>query len=58
MIKLPTDYRLRKLYLYWDYQLVQKNNSIRLNWRNPIESRDIRVRDIILYSDDLTKRLY
>ncbi|MBA7570396.1 hypothetical protein ES708_12146 [subsurface metagenome] len=57
MIKLPTDYRLRKLYLYWDYQLVQKNNSIRLNWLNPIEGRDIIVRDIILYSDDPTQSL-
>lgn len=54
-VKLPADNRLRKLELYWDYQLGQKNNSIRLNWLNPIESRDIRVRDFILFSDEPTQ---
>ena len=57
-VKLPADHRLRKLDLFWDYQLQQKNNSIRLNWLNPIEDRDVIVQDIILYSHDTTQSLY
>ena len=51
-VKLPADYRSRKLDIFWDYQLGQMGNSIRLKWINPVGDRDVLVQNTILYSKD------
>lgn len=56
-VKLPADNRVRKLEIFWDYKLGQKNNTIRLKWLNPVENGDILIENFILFSDKPTQNL-
>jgi hypothetical protein len=51
-VKLPADYLARKLDIFWDYELGQAENIIRLKWINPVEDREINVQNVIVFTED------
>ena len=46
---MPASYRLRRLDIYWNFELKQKNHTINLRWLNPAEDVEIKVTDAVLY---------
>lgn len=48
-ILMPTLYRLRRLDLYWDYDLEPGNHTFTVRWLNPKEGATVKVPDAVLY---------
>lgn len=46
---MPVSYRLRRLDIYWNFELVPGNHTITLRWLNPVEGATIDVVDAVLY---------
>lgn len=46
---MPASYRLRRLDIYWNFELKQKSHAITIRWLNPIEGAKIKVTDAVLY---------
>jgi hypothetical protein len=49
--KVPTSYRERKDTLFWRYQLPKGPHKVELKVLNPTDSAEIRLGDLIVYSD-------
>lgn len=48
-IRMPVLYQLRRLDLYWDYDLAPGNHTFTIQWLNPQEGATVRVPDALLY---------
>lgn len=48
---LPDDYTLRRLELFWKYQLPKKSHDVRIKLLNPDKEHPIDITDIIVYSN-------
>ena len=46
---MPASYRLRRLDIYWNFEMKQKPHTITLRWLNPIDGVDIYVTDAVLF---------
>lgn len=46
---MPASYRLRRLDIYWNFEMKQKPHNITLHWLNPIDGVDIYVTDAVLF---------
>ena len=47
--KMPVSYRLRRLDVYWNFELKPGNHKFELRWLNPQEGTSIDVVDAVLY---------
>lgn len=47
---MPASYRLRRLDIYWNFELKQKSHTVTLRWLNPVEGAKIKVTDAVLYN--------
>ena len=52
VVTLPADFRTRKFDIFWDYELGQVNNSVRLKWNNPVDGRDINVGNVLVFMEE------
>lgn len=48
-ILMPALYRLRRLDLYWDYDLKPGEHTFTIRWLNPIENATVKIPDAVLY---------
>ena len=48
-ILMPVRYRLRRLDLYWNYDLKPGNHTFTIQWLNPKEGATVKVPDAVLY---------
>lgn len=48
-ISMPVRYRLRRLDLYWNYDLQPGNHTFTIQWLNPKEGASVKVPDAVLY---------
>ena len=46
---MPASYRLRRLDIYWNFEMKQKTHNLTLRWLNPIDGVDIYVTDAVLF---------
>ena len=46
---MPVSYRLRRLDVYWNFELKPGNHTFELRWLNPEEGTSIDVVDAVLY---------
>jgi hypothetical protein len=51
-IKLPMKNTSRRLEPAWKYQLTEGNHNIKLKWINPNPAYEIRINDIMIYSEN------
>jgi hypothetical protein len=52
MIKMPMKNSSRRLEPHWKYQLAEGNHTVRLKWINPSPEYEIRINDIMVYSEN------
>jgi hypothetical protein len=50
-VKLPMKNTSRRLEPAWKYQLTEGNHNVRLKWTNPTPGYEIRINDIMIYSE-------
>lgn len=50
-VKMPMKNTSRRLEPAWKYQLVEGNHNVRLKWTNPKPEYEIRINDIMVYSE-------
>jgi hypothetical protein len=50
-IKMPMKNTSRRLEPSWKYQLPEGNHNVRLKWTNPDSDYEIRINDIVIYSE-------
>jgi hypothetical protein len=50
-VKMPMKNTSRRLEPAWKYQLTEGNHNVRLKWINPKPEYEIRINDIIIYSE-------
>ena len=48
-VLMPARYRLRRLDIYWDYDLKPGDHTFIIQWLNPREDATIKVPDAVLY---------
>lgn len=48
---LPTDFTSRRLELFWNYHLPNKEHTVKIVVNNPTDEAEIRTSDYIIYSD-------
>ena len=48
-VLMPARYRLRRLDIYWDYDLKPGDHTFTIQWMNPREDASIKVPDAVLY---------
>ncbi len=46
---MPVDFRLRRLDIYWNFELVPGKHTIEINWLNPTEDAQVHIVDAVLY---------
>ena len=46
---MPANYTLRRLDIYWDYDLKPGNHTFTIQWLNPVENATLKVTDAVLY---------
>jgi len=46
---MPALYRLRRLDIYWDYDLKPGEHTFTIQWLNPREDATVKVPDAVLY---------
>jgi len=51
-VKMPMKNTLRRLEPAWKYQLNEGKHTVRLKWLNPSKDYEIRINDIIVYSEN------
>ena len=51
MVKMPMKNTSRRLEPAWKYQLTEGKHNVRLKWLNPNKDYEIRINDIIIYSE-------
>ena len=49
-IEMPASYRLRRLDIYWNFELKQQLHTIAIRWLNPVEGVELNVTDAVLYN--------
>ena len=54
-IKMPMKNSSRRLEPAWKYQLNEGMHNVRLKWLNPDSHYEIRINDIIIYSENRPK---
>jgi len=54
-IKMPMKNSSRRLEPAWKYQLNEGNHNVRLKWLNPNPDYEIRINDIMIYSENEQK---
>ncbi len=52
-VNLPMKNTSRRLEPHWKYQLTEGNHNVTLKWKNPDPAYEIRINDIVLYSEKL-----
>ena len=48
-ILMPANYTLRRLDIYWDYDLKPGTHTFTIQWLNPVENATLKVTDAVLY---------
>ncbi len=48
-VKLPTGFKERRFYLIWEYQLPQGHHTVLLKLKNPTDTADVNLYDILIY---------
>lgn len=51
LVKLPMKNTSRRLEPAWKYQLTEGKHNVTLKWRNPAPGYEIRINDIVVYSE-------
>ena len=51
-VKLPMKNTSRRLEPAWKYQLAEGKHEVRLKWINPDPAYEIRINDIMIYSEN------
>jgi hypothetical protein len=51
-VKMPMKNTSRRLEPDWKYQLTEGNHTVRLKWINPNPAYEIRINDIMIYSEN------
>ncbi len=54
-IKMPMKNTSRRLEPAWKYQLTEGKHNVRLKWLNPDKDYEIRINDIVIYSEKQAK---
>lgn len=49
LVSMPVRYLLRRLDLYWDYDLKPGEHTFTIRWMNPVENATIEIPDAVLY---------
>lgn len=47
--EMPAQYRLRRLDIYWNFELKPGRHKVSVRWLNPIEGASISMPDVVLY---------
>jgi hypothetical protein len=50
-ISLPYNNTIRKLEIFWKYQLPLRKHNLRIKWLNPDKYVTVRVNEALIYSD-------
>ena len=50
LVKMPSDFITRKLDIYWNYDLVQGDHQVVVQWLNPIPEADVITDAVITYT--------
>jgi len=51
-VKMPMKNTSRRLEPAWKYQLNEGSHTVRLKWINPDPEYEIRINDIVIYSEN------
>ncbi len=51
-VKMPMKNSSRRLEPHWKYQLTEGNHNVTLKWVNPDKEYEIRINDIVVYSEN------
>jgi hypothetical protein len=48
--EMPASYRLRRLDIYWNFEMKQAPHTVTLRWLNPVDGVEVNVTDAVLYN--------
>ena len=47
--EMPASYRLRRLDIYWNFELKPGHHEVSVRWLNPVEGATLAMPDVVLY---------
>lgn len=51
-VRMPVDFSVRKIDIYWNYDLPQGEHVMRIKWLNPVPTANVVMHSVVVYEDE------